>query len=75
MRAVSGHTFLPDDVELVVGEEEYVLGDRIVTHGLVTDAHLLALARRHGARLATLDRGVKALGGGSDEHVVLVPVT
>ena len=75
MRSVSGHVFLPDDVEVVVGDDEYVVGERIVTHGLVTDAHLLSVARRHGAGFATLDRGVKALGGKSDGDVILVPVT
>jgi predicted nucleic acid-binding protein len=44
-----------------------------VTHRLVTDAHLLALARRHGVRLATLDRGVVQIAGPSARDAVLVP--
>jgi uncharacterized protein len=73
MRQVEGHVFLPDDVELVTGSERALAG-RIVGHRQVTDAHLLALARRHGARLATLDRGVTALAGEGASAVVLVPV-
>jgi hypothetical protein len=59
MRGVAGHTFLPDDVQLVTGEDQ-VDTARVLTYRMVTDAHLLALARRHGACLATLDRGVKS---------------
>jgi uncharacterized protein len=73
MRHVEGHVFLPDDVELVVGGDRALAG-RIVGHRQVTDAHLLALARRHGARLATLDRAVTALAGEDAGAVVLVPV-
>lgn len=73
IRDVDGHIFLPDDVELVVGSER-VLAGRIVGHRQVTDAHLLALARRHGARLATLDRAVMAMAGDTTGDVVLVPV-
>lgn len=74
MRLVPGHRFLPDDVELVIGTGAAGMVDRerVVTHGLVTDAHLLALARHHGARLATLDRGVAALAAPDVADVVLV---
>lgn len=70
MRETSGHRFLVDDVPLVVGP--HLPAERVVTYRQVSDAHLLALARRHGARLATLDRGVAALAGGQD--LMLVPV-
>lgn len=70
MRGVAGHEFLADDVPLVV--DRYLAPERVATYRLVTDAHLLALARRHGARLATFDRGVAGLAGGED--LVLVPV-
>jgi hypothetical protein len=36
---------------------------RLVGHRQVPDAHLLALARRHGTRVATFDAGLRALGG------------
>jgi toxin-antitoxin system PIN domain toxin len=75
MRSVRGHVFLPDDVGLVVGEVPWTDAGRIVSHSFLTDAHLLAVARNHGVRLATLDRGVKALAGSEPEDVVLVPVS
>jgi uncharacterized protein len=74
IRRVPGHVFLPDDLEGVVGEG-LVPADRIVTYRQVTDGHLLAVARRHGARLATLDRGVAGLAGESADDVITVPVS
>lgn len=74
MRGVAGHVFLPDDVELVVGDPPRVEAERVVTHGLVSDAHLLAVARRHGVRLATLDRGLSAIAGRESADLVLVPL-
>lgn len=70
MREVAGHQFFADDIPLVVGA--YLAPEQVATYRQVTDAHLLAVARRHGARLATIDRGVAALAGGDD--LVLVPV-
>lgn len=70
MREVAGHEFLADDVSLVVGA--HLAPEHVATYRQITDAHLLAVARRHGARLATLDRGVAALARGAD--LVLVPV-
>ncbi len=71
MREVSGHQFLSDDVTLVVGT--YLGAERVASYRHVTDAHLLAVARRHGASLVTLDRGIAALAGGED--VVVVPLS
>lgn len=73
MRHLPNHVFLPDDLEQVLGKGHVPTG-RVATHRLVTDAHLLALARRHGARLVTLDRGVTALAGPGAGDVVLIPV-
>lgn len=70
MRAVPGHRFLEDDVPLVVGA--HLARERVTTCRQVTDAHLLALARRHGVRLATLDRGVSGLAEGKD--LELIPI-
>ncbi len=67
--AVPGCQFLPDEVERVVGAHMDIT--RITSYLHVTDAHLLAVARHHGARLATFDRGIEALAGGDD--VLLVP--
>jgi toxin-antitoxin system PIN domain toxin len=72
MRTLRGHVFLPDDVGLVVGDEGTPGAARLVSHRAVTDAHLVALARRHGAKLVTFDRGIEALVDGDDETVVLV---
>ena len=50
------HRFWPDDLAYADVDWTGVLG-----HGQVTDAYLAALARKHGGRLATLDRGLAAL--------------
>lgn len=42
----------------------------IVGHRQVTDAHLLALARRHGGRLVTFDAGLLALDEGRDVELL-----
>ncbi len=68
MREVPGHEFLIDDVPLVLGS--LVPLDRVGSYRQVMDAHLVAVARRHGARLATLDRGIAALAGGRDVVIV-----
>ncbi len=41
----------------------------VIGHRQVTDAYLVALARHHGGRVATLDKGLAALQG---EHVFLL---
>lgn len=50
------HRFIPDDVQALDLPWAAIRG-----HRQVTDAYLAALARRHGARLATLDRALAAL--------------
>lgn len=70
MRETAGHRFLADDIPLLV--DAHVAVEQIATYRVVSDAHLLALARRHGARLATLDRGIATLARGMD--LVLVPL-
>lgn len=57
--ALPHHHFLSDDISMA--RTQHVEGRRLVGHRQVTDAHLLALALRHEARLATLDRGVTDL--------------
>ena len=47
------HAFLPDDQSSAVGFANWCAGA-----SQTTDAHLLALATRHGAELATLDLGI-----------------
>jgi predicted nucleic acid-binding protein len=71
MRNVPDYQLLADDVPLVVGQ--YLGPEQIASYRYVTDAHLLAVARRHGVSLATLDRGIAALAHGQDVVVVPVP--
>ncbi|KZS75638.1 ribonuclease [Mycobacterium kansasii] len=65
LRAVDGHRFLVDDVSLVDGDVPAIVG-----HRQVTDAHLLALARRRGVRLVTFDAALVALGEGRDVELL-----
>lgn len=58
LRNQPGHRFLVDDVSLTDGDVPHLVG-----HRQVTDAHLIALARRHGTDLVTFDRGAAALAG------------
>jgi toxin-antitoxin system PIN domain toxin len=61
------HRFWPDDVPYVTHDR---VGAAVLrSHRDVTDAHLLALALRHGGRLATFDAAVPALAG---EHTASV---
>lgn len=72
-RPPSGGTCLVRCARLVTGSER-VLAQRLVGYRQVTDAHLLALARRRGARLATLDHAVRTLAGENSDDVVVVPM-
>jgi uncharacterized protein len=69
MREVPGHQFLTDDVPMVLGSEVEL--ERLRSYRQVTDAHLLAVARRNQARLATFDAGVALLG--TEQDVLEIP--
>jgi toxin-antitoxin system PIN domain toxin len=58
IRALPGHHFWPDSLSLA--EPAHVAATRLASHAQVTDAYLLALARAHGGRLATMDRKLAA---------------
>lgn len=58
LRALPNHQFWPDDLSLVGSDLIDATG--ILTSKQVTDTYLLALARRHGGRLATFDRRLSA---------------
>ena len=65
MRALKGHAFWPDDISLA--DEQYLNASRLSSHAQVTDSYLLALAKAHGGRLASMDRKLVAdavKGGG-----------
>jgi toxin-antitoxin system PIN domain toxin len=71
LRDVGAHEFWIDDVELSVSP--WFPRNRLVGYRQVTDAHLLALGRRHGGAIATLDRGLITLAAGLDgSNVVFV---
>ena len=71
LRGVGAHHFWTDDIEPSVSP--FFPRDRVVGHRQVTDAHLLALGRRHGGAVATLDRGLLSLASGlRDTTVVFV---
>lgn len=68
---LAGHRFWNDDVSIARFEADATA--RIHGHRQVVDAHLLALARRHGGRLATFDRRVAGLlrtGAEADRYLV-----
>lgn len=59
------HRFWTDDLPY-----EAIRWDGVIGYRQVTDAYLAALARKHGGRLATLDRGLAAL---HDDVAELIP--
>ena len=67
MRTVADHRFLVDDVSMTDGDVPRLSG-----HRQVTDAHLLALARRHNGHVVTFDRGLDTLAQGRDVEVLTV---
>ena len=52
------HEFCADDISLL--EDTHLMHPGLLTPDRTTDLYLLALARRHGARLATFDRRIPA---------------
>jgi predicted nucleic acid-binding protein len=66
LRDQEWHTIWPDEIRYEAAHLGGVIG-----HRQVTDAYLVALARHHGGRLATLDRGLAALHG---EEVELLAI-
>lgn len=56
IRAQPWHTFWPDAIAY---EGAHLVG--VIGHRQVTDAYLVALARHHDGRVATLDQGLAAL--------------
>lgn len=72
MRQIPGHVFWTDDVS--PADPEALPFSRVVGYRQVTDAHLLALALRHGGCLATFDAGVRELAPrGAEAAVESIP--
>jgi predicted nucleic acid-binding protein len=67
-----GHQFWPDEVSLLDGT--LFRPDKIAGHQKITDAYLLGLAVRRGARLATFDRSIplKAVIGATADSLELL---
>lgn len=65
LREQPGHRFLSDDVS--VGDRDV---PAVLSYRQLTDAHLLALARRRGVRLVTFDATLLALGGEDDVELL-----
>lgn len=69
--ALPGHVFWADDVDLA--SSDHIAWERLGGHAQVTDAHLLAIALRHGGKLATFDRELRHLAPTAERTVVLIP--
>ena len=54
MRALPGHRFWPDKIS--IADRSHVEAALLSNHSRVTDSYLLALARAHGGRLASMDQ-------------------
>lgn len=72
LAALPGHRWWPDEVPVALAGPFESLS--LIGHRQLTDAYLLALARHHGGRLATLDRGVPDLVRDPGERVEWVEV-
>jgi toxin-antitoxin system PIN domain toxin len=72
--SLPNHVFFFDDTSLVASK--FVDSGKLTGYRQVTDAHLLGIALRHDARLATFDRGIASLvpaGYSAAEAVCLIP--
>ena len=65
LRAHAHHEFVSDDVSMTDPDVPRLHG-----HRQVTDAHLLALARRRGHHLVTFDTGLQHLASGQDVELL-----
>jgi uncharacterized protein len=57
--ALPNHVFWTDDLSIT--HRRWVGVEKLVGYRQITDAHLLGLAIKRGGRLATFDRGMRAL--------------
>jgi toxin-antitoxin system PIN domain toxin len=65
LRQHEGHRFLHDDVSLADAQIGPLAGYR-----QVTDAHLIAIARRHNTRLVTFDAAAVSLAAGDEVELL-----
>ncbi len=68
----STHTFIAEDLSIL--DRTWIDTSQIHSHGHVTDTYLLALARKHGSILATMDMAlsVAAVSDG-ERHLLKLP--
>jgi toxin-antitoxin system PIN domain toxin len=68
------HRFWPADASLL--GDRVIAASRISGYRQITDVYLLALAVRHGGRLATFDRGIPvvAVPEAGPEQIAVLPV-
>ena len=71
LTGVEGHEFWIDDVEPT--RSGWAQQDRLTGYQQVTDAHLLALAERHGGCVATFDRQLATLAPDTSRVHLLEP--
>jgi hypothetical protein len=66
------HDFWPDDMSLL--DSKGINHHRLIGHGQITDAYLLAIAVRRGGRLVTMNRRITidAVKGATPEHLVII---
>lgn len=66
LRSLPGHIFWKDKISIT--DDRYLDATRLSNHAQITDSYLLALARAHNGRLASMDRKlmVDAVAGGSE---------
>ncbi len=58
IRSLPGHKFWTDKISMA--DQSFVSVPHLSSHSRVTDIYLLALARSHGGRLATMDHRISA---------------
>lgn len=71
LRALPGHTFWTDKIS--IADDQCIDASRLSSHTQVTDSYLLALARAHGGRLASMDRRLvvdAVVGGGKTLELI-----
>lgn len=58
IRSLPGHRFWPDSISMA--DSRHITASQLSSHAQVTDGYLLALAKAHQGRLATMDHKLMA---------------
>lgn len=71
LTGVAGHAFWSDETS--IARSRWIAEEKLVGHGQITDAHLLAVALSHGGRFVTFDDGIaEILPAGASRDVLAV---